>query len=757
MSLMSNSNLYLDHPLIKKHSIERRLYQETILASASEKNTLVILPTGLGKTLIAALLAAHRLSKLPDTKCIFLAPTKPLVMQHYSTFKSVMNIPEEKLIALTGEVKPSERAELWKKGIIFFTTPQILENDLLFKRTTITDVSLIIFDEAHRSVGDYPYPNIAKIYMENSKHPLILALTASPGSSPEKINEVCRNLYISNIEARDESSIDVKPYIVSTNISWIKLELPEEISSIKKELEAILKGNYDFLVKNNFISIDFKKFTSKKTMLELQAKLRELIDKREPGDQILLAASSILAESIRLSHALELVETQGLVVLKKYFDKLEKEGSRSGSSRAIRNLLLNPVIRKLRENVQKLLAEGLIHPKFHYIVKKVSEWLSTHPNSRVIVFCQYRELAMLLADTLNGCSNIKAKRFIGQATREGDKGISQKEQLQILEEFKAGALNVLVATSVAEEGLDISECDLVVFYDFAPSVIRYIQRKGRTGRRSPGNVLILLTKGTRDESYYWMVANRQKSLKHLIKHITPVSVNATRAQPTLEQYLENERDEPCYKVIVDHRELSSPIPRLLSEMGVSIIPEQLPAGDYVISEDVAVERKTASDFLQSLIDKRLFDQIIKLKEVYENPILIIEGESLYGLRNIHQNAIRGALASIVVDYNLPILWSRDADDTAKLIYAVVSRRQSIRDSSFSLKKGKLPVTISEIQERLISSLPQINQVLARRLLKLFKKPINIFNSSEEDLKKVSGIGEKKVKMIKEVLNTEYEE
>ncbi|MEM4206900.1 MAG: ERCC4 domain-containing protein, partial [Nitrososphaerota archaeon] len=436
---------------------------------------------------------------------------------------------------------------------------------------------------------------------------------------------------------------------------------------------------------------------------------------------------------------------------------LEKEGSRSGSVRAIKTLLSNPVIRKLRLDIQKLLAEGLIHPKFHYIVNEVSGWLANHPKSRIIVFCQYRELAALLADSLNSYPNIKARRFIGQATREGDKGISQREQLQILEEFKEGLINVLVATSVAEEGLDISECDLVVFYDFSPSVIRYIQRKGRTGRRTPGNVLILLTKGTRDEKYYWIVSNKQKNLRRIVKNITPVSVNVQRSQSTLENYLQNNISETCFKLIVDHRELSSPIPRLLSEMGVEIIPEQLPAGDYMVSENVSIERKTVSDFLQSLIDKRLFEQIIKLKETYENPIMIIEGESLYGLRNINQNAIRGALASIVVDYNLPLLWSKDAEETAKLIYAVFSRCQMRHEQSFSLKRGKLPATLSEIQERLISSLPQINHVLARRLLQTFKKPINIFNSNEEDLKKVSGIGEKKVKLIKEVLNTDYEE
>ncbi|MEM2907519.1 MAG: helicase-related protein, partial [Candidatus Odinarchaeota archaeon] len=469
--------------------------------------------------------------------------------------------------------------------------------------------------------------------------------TASPGSSADKINEICRNLFISNIEVRDESSSDVKPYIVSTNISWIKLDLPENMITIKKELESMLKAHYEFLVNNNFIPSNSKKFMSKKALLELQAKLRQSIDKQATNSSILLAASSIVAEAFRISHALDLIETQGLVILKKYFDKLEKESVRPGASRAVKTLLLKPAVKKIREDIQRLIAQGVTHPKFDYIIREVSAWLFNNPKSRIIIFCQYRELAMLLAETLNRETRVKAKRFIGQATRSGDRGISQREQLKILNEFKEGAVNVLVATSVAEEGLDIHECDLVVFYDFAPSVIRYIQRKGRTGRRTPGTVIILLTKGTRDESYYWMVTSKQKSLRSIVKNALPVYHTDQRIQPTLENFLsEDGRVGQHVKLIVDHRELSSPIPRILSEMGVDIVSQQLPAADYVISDTVAIERKTVGDFLQSLIDKRLFEQIIKLKASYDTPVMIIEGETLYGLRNIHQNAIRGALA-----------------------------------------------------------------------------------------------------------------
>lgn len=756
---MSTSNSYFEHPLIKERMVERRFYQEAIFASSIEKNTLVILPTGLGKTLIAALVAAYRLNKYVGSKCIFLAPTRPLVIQHYNTFRNVMNISEGKIIALTGEVGPKDRVEVWRAGLIFFTTPQILENDLILKRTSISDVSLMVFDEAHRAIGDYPYPYIAKTYMKAAKQPLILGLTASPGSSAEKIGEVSRNLFISNIELRDENSADVKPYIVSTEIDWVKLELPESMADIKRGIEHILRNHRTFLANNGFIDPNSTKFLTKRLLLELQGKLRKMIDKNSGPNNLILTASSIVAEAFRLSHALELLETQGLEVLKTYFDKLDNESLRSGSAKAIKNLLCNPSIVKIRQALEESVNRGLIHPKFDYIVKSIQERVSLKPNSRIIIFCQYRDLALSLSDALNRDDKIKAKRFIGQASREGDKGISQKEQLQILKEFRDGLVNVLVATSVAEEGLDIHECDLVVFYDFSPSVIRYIQRKGRTGRRTPGSVIILLTKGTRDESYYWIVSNKQRNLRNIIRRASSngKSKPAVESQSRLEKFISGKTDENKIKIIVDHRESSSPVIRELSEMGAEIICQQLQAGDYVVSEHVGIERKVITDFLQSIIDKRLFAQIIKLKENYEIPVLIMEGESLYGLRNIHPNAIRGALTSIAIDYSVPILWSKDPEETAKLIYTAASREQSDRKTSFSLKKSKLAATTSEMQERLLASLPQINYALSKRLLKEFRTPINIFTSSEEELKRVEGLGEKKVKKIKEILNSEYED
>ncbi|MHA1754683.1 MAG: ERCC4 domain-containing protein, partial [Candidatus Odinarchaeia archaeon] len=460
----------------------------------------------------------------------------------------------------------------------------------------------------------------------------------------------------------------------------------------------------------------------------------------------------------RLVHILELLETQGLITVKKYFDKLEKESVRSGSPRAIKNILSNPKIIKIRKEISELIEKGVIHPKLDYTIKLLQERFSSNPNSRVIVFSQYRDSALFLTNKLNELSNIKAKRFVGQATREGDKGITQKEQLEILNDFKKGLINVLVATSVAEEGLDIHECDLVLFYDISPSVVRFIQRKGRTGRKYPGSVIILITKNTRDEAYYWSVYRKERKIQYIVNSMklqkTIKSISAS--QNRLDKFInESNNKEEKIKIIVDSREIQSPVVRELSNLNVKVESAQLNEGDYLISESTIVERKTDNDFIQSIIDKRLFNQLIKLKNNYETPILIIEGENLYSIRNIHPNAVRGALASIVLDYNIPILWSYSPEDTAKLLYFLASREQLVKKKSISLKKTKLKPSVSEMQLRLLSNLPQVNFALSRRLLEKFRKPINVFNASEEELKTVEGVGDVKAKKIKEVLETEF--
>ena len=307
-----------------------RLYQETILATAALKNTLVVLPTGMGKTGVALLLTVQRLKQRPGTKVLIVAPTKPLAEQHLTTFTQFLELPENAFALFTGEVSPEKRAELWNDAQIIFSTPQGLENDLIGDKVDITQVSLLVVDEAHRAVGDYSYVFLAKQYLKKAEWPRILALTASPGSDLEKIEEVCNNLHIEAVEIRTESDPDVAPYIQEIESETIKVELPDDFKKIKHLLEQCIKGKLETLC-----TLGIKgSFMSKKELLAVQAKLHAQMSSGE-RDFDAMKAISILAEVMKAEHALELLETQGAFQLNKYLEGLYQE-AKSGKTKAVK-------------------------------------------------------------------------------------------------------------------------------------------------------------------------------------------------------------------------------------------------------------------------------------------------------------------------------------------------------------------------------------------------------------------------------------
>jgi Fanconi anemia group M protein len=164
--------------------------------------------------------------------------------------------------------------------------------------------------------------------------------------------------------------------------------------------------------------------------------------------------------------------------------------------------------------VKKLYLENQTHPKVEVLFSELKDHLKSDPDSRVLIFANYRSTVKFLTMALEA-EGIKSKWFIGQANNEGDKGLTQHQQQAILTEFKAGDFQVLVSTSVAEEGLDIAQCRLVIFYDCVPSVVRFVQRMGRTGRTEAGKVLILAAHGTRDESYFWSARKKYRQMQEL--------------------------------------------------------------------------------------------------------------------------------------------------------------------------------------------------------------------------------------------------
>ncbi|MBS7644085.1 DEAD/DEAH box helicase [Candidatus Bathyarchaeota archaeon] len=755
---------FSNHPLIKKGVIEPRKYQIDIAKSCLSTNTLVCLPTGLGKTVIAALVLAERFRERPSGKCLILSPTRPLILQHCNTMLTILDIPSSEFCTLSGEISPTDRAELWMRCKVVFATPQALENDLVKGAINLNDVILIVFDEAHRAVGNYPYVFIAERYMQCGKDTLILGLTASPGSVKEKINELCRNLHIQHIEVRTERSPDVSPYIVPTQVEWHPVHLPPVFREIKQLLQSFLKEKLKLVKDYGFMKNIRGEDATLKVLLGVKDEIRKEINKTSTPSISLHTAFTNILLAIKVIHAEELLESQGLAALSNYFEKLKSLSMRPGAPKSVKTLLSDNRMKEAIELTNIALQEGLEHPKMDELVNVLKENLSLGRMRRAIIFTNYRETARTLTDLLNTINGIKAVRFVGQTNKPDDRGLTQNEQAKLLAEFKAGNFNILVATQVAEEGLDISECDVVVFYDNVPSAIRFIQRCGRTGRCQPGKIVILVARETKDEAYYYIAKARERRMREVLMEMQDAlgMMKDERKQPKLETFIapiEGREIRPItpLTVYVDSREGPSQVVKELMKIGVNAKLVTLAVGDYVVSERVAVERKTVDDFASSIIDRRLFQQLKELKEKYELPLLLIEGEELYSARNISSEAIRGAISSILVDFSIPIIWTKNSRDSALMLSTLARREQTQREVSIPIRSEKKPLTITEQQEYLIAGLPNINRTLAKRLLRHFGTAEKVFTASKDELKKVPGIGEKIASKIRTLLSEKYEE
>ncbi len=490
---------------IRKGKIEEREYQKNIFETAKDSNTLVVLPTGLGKTVISVLVVDYRLSKYKGSKTLFLAPTKPLVNQHYKTFSGLMDVS---LGMTSGETKKGDRQNVYESSQLTFSTPQTVENDIERGIINFSDFSLLIVDEAHHTVGNYAYVKIAKEYMLKSAHPLILGLTASPASEQEKISLICRNLGISNVEIRGEDDPDVAPYVKTKTVEEIRLKLPNEILEIISYLKIFIQEQVAALQNVGLLKDASPNRINRRTILMLQKSLQA---RMFSGKRNFYTIRGIIITSklLKLYHALNLISTQSVGAFNRFLEKMIKEGT----SKTDKELVKTVEIKWMYEKSKKLLDEGLEHPKLEEINKIFSGGFST--DQKAIVFTQYRDTVDVIYDSVSRVKGIRPVKFIGQ----GKGGLSQKEQVNIIKDFEAGVYNVLVSTSVSEEGMSIKGVDLAVFYETIPSGIRSIQRRGRVGRFNAGKIFILITEGTNDEGYYWVSKRKESKMKKLIKNI----------------------------------------------------------------------------------------------------------------------------------------------------------------------------------------------------------------------------------------------
>jgi len=745
----------LDESLIT--TAEPRIYQQVIFSECvtNSGNTLVVLPTGLGKTVIMAYLSAYYLKKDPTTKILILTPTRPLVHQIKEMMcEFIGNLPSDMVLEVSGEVPPPKRKESYPNAKIIVGTPQTIENDLTYDRLEFQKIGLLCVDEVHRATGDYAYVGIAA-----QAKCQIIGFTATPGNNPEKILEMCENLRITKVSVTDTTDLDVKKYISihTPKVIWIKL--PEEYKAVLKTLEDYQDELILSLKEQIPEFLDFK-YIGKKEALGIHQQVVKLTKQDSKFGGLLIFSSNL----IRVQHLKELVESQGFP---QAFNSLQK-WRRKTSSKALRIFLEDHRIIAL----EKVLSEkSLIHPKLRHLIDEITDVLkmTTSQDSRIIIFSNYRDTIRFLNIELSKC-NIETGIFIGHSSSKDDKGLTQKQQLEVVEEFKRGDLQILLSTSVGEEGLDVGNCDLVVFYDSVPSVIRAIQRRGR-GRKKKSRVIHLVTKDTRDESMYWAIKRKNKKMKEFLKNDLQIILENKETHDSIKTldkfFVKQEEKDPIDPqtsvplVIIDTREATSRIPKLLKRNGALLQSQELEVGDYVLSNRLVVERKTYSDFVSSIIDGRLFQpsspgqqsQLSKLAQ-QRLPLLLIQLESEVIERQIHINSIMGAISSIILDFQIPVVFTRNDSETATLLFQLAKREQRDTPAEFSLPTiSKKEQNIKEIQMFMLAAIPGINFTKANNLLDKFKTIQAVASANLDELTTVPQIGIKLATRIQTVFRS----
>ncbi|MDB2238382.1 DEAD/DEAH box helicase [Halorubrum ezzemoulense] len=826
----------IDRPLLVDDFLQRRRYQLQLADAAADEHTLVCLPTGLGKTTVSLLVTVERLHEAGG-KALFLAPTKPLVQQHADFYREALEIPDDEIVVFTGDVKPDDRAALWDDARIAIATPQVVENDLVGNRISLRDVTHLTFDECHRATGDYAYVYIAERYHADAADPLVTGMSASPGGDTEEIETVCENLGLVNVEVMTEEDADVDEYTHDTDVQWEQVTLPDEVLAIRDALNEVITDRLEKL-KQLGVTNTTNPDLSQKDLNKMRGQLKQMMDNDQSEGY---KGMSTHAEVMKLRRATELVETQSVESVRRYFERQREAARSSGASKASQRMVADP---KVREAMRKAESFDGLHPKFSKARILLAETLGINEGERAILFTESRDTAEALVEFLSASFDVR--KFVGQGDKDGSDGMSQKQQQETLDEFKAGEFEVLVSTSVAEEGLDVPEVDLVCFYEPVPTAIRSIQRKGRTGRQAEGKVVVLMAEDTRDEAFFWISRRREKKMASQLAELKEATddieesvgdegqagldafaggsaseddsgegssgddqgetegevdgddegeiggddegdagltdfaaearegeddVDDVETEADGETEVEGETDagddgvvatagvDEGVEVVVDQRELDSSIAKDLSTRdGLVTRLETLAVGDYVLSDRVAVERKSAADFVDSMLDsdRSMFEQVGELSRAYARPVMVVEGTNLYGQRDIDPNAIRGALASLAVDFDVSVLRTEGEEDTTELLATIAKREQETRDREVSVHGEKTTKTRAEQQEYVVSSIADIGPVTARTLLEHFGTVEAVMTAPEDDLLDVDGVGPVTAERIREVVGTEYE-
>nr|XP_061824249.1 Fanconi anemia group M protein homolog isoform X1 [Nerophis lumbriciformis] len=516
-----------------------REYQMKISEAALFQNTLVCLPTGLGKTFIASVVMYNFYRWYPSGKIVFMAPTKPLVAQQIEACYKVMGIPQSHMAELTGSTAAKKRQEVWRSKRVFFLTPQVMMNDLSRDTCPARQVKCVVIDEAHKALGNHAYCQVIRQLSSQTLQVRILALSATPGGDVKSVQSVISNLLISHIELRSEESPDIQAHTHQRSLEKFVVPMGEALAAYQARYLQVLEKFMSRLVYNRAMGHkDLQNLTKYQLILARDQFRKNPPPNLKGAQQGMLEGDFALC--ISLYHGYELLMQMGLRSLFFYIQGI-MDGSRE-MSRAKNELQRTPVLMDLyREMEAKFVKlpgsdEPFIygHPKLEKLEAVVLQHFQTSADitsdnnglpaqqvsTRVMIFSSFRDSVQEIATMLNRHAPlIKVMTFMGQASvGKGVKGFTQKEQLEVVSQFRQGGFNTLVSTCVGEEGLDIGEVDLIVCFDAQKNPIRLVQRMGRTGRKRQGRIVVILAEGREERTYNQSQNNKRSIFKSIVSN-----------------------------------------------------------------------------------------------------------------------------------------------------------------------------------------------------------------------------------------------
>lgn len=498
---------HVSHDMLNDGIVEARAYQLEAVDEALNSSMLLVMPTAAGKTAVIWMMISEKLSG--GGKAIMIAPTVGLVEQHIRSLREVLNL-DDGIVSVTGQIPPAKRVEKWNGARLVVATPKVVVNDASNGVVDLSDFSVLVVDEAHHCTGDHAMARVCDKYISENLDPHILGVTASPGHRPETVREICSRTGALRIHIRNSGEEMLSGYLSELEVREITVIVPEEMIRLSEPFKIWQQGIVDRERRlGRYVMPGMINFSGLSNAMD---RAKSAIGRGEASGY---QSVSQIAVAMRLHHLINCLMSQGVSASREYLDRLEDE--ESGSKKTVRDFLRDIRIRELRT---KLAEMDEIHSKIGAVRRMVRERIKRDSKSRIIVFANYRDTIASLETSLEGLKGITPIRFVGQSSRGSRKGLSGREQVRRLDEFRNGNANVLLATSIGEEGLDIPSADLVIFYEPVSSEIRTIQRRGRTGRKRLGEVIVLIAEGTRDEGAKAAALRREENMLRAVHRVS---------------------------------------------------------------------------------------------------------------------------------------------------------------------------------------------------------------------------------------------